>query len=100
MEPNRGRGRISEKIEGRRDFPSRSRWDKAQGVLRQSVAGPFREVGGEQNRRTGPSKFKSIAKEGGKVSLHAEGFAGTSTAECRGVENDGVERLPALGKAP
>jgi hypothetical protein len=99
MEPNRGGGGIPEKVGRRRDFPDGSRWNEAQGVIRQAVSGPFREVGGEQNRSARPCELEGIGKERGKVSFHAEGFAGTPTAESRRIENDGVERLPALGEA-
>ncbi len=99
MEPNRGGGGIPEKVGRRRDFPDGSRWNEAQGVIRQAVSGPFRKVGGEQNRSARPCELEGIGKERGKVSFHAEGFAGTPTAKSWGIENDGVERLPALGEA-
>ena len=99
MEPNRGGGGIPEKVGRRRDFPDGSRWNEAQGVIRQAVRGPFREVGGEQNCSARICELEGIGKERGKVSFHAEGFAGTPTAESRGIENDGIKRLTALGQS-
>ena len=60
---------------------------------------PSCEISRKQNRSTRRAELVGALKQGGKVSLEAEGFARAAASKCGWVEDDGIKGLSALDQS-